>query len=78
MPEDADLSAEADVLLRLLRSYLQGLMSVDEFVIAIHQFPPLQSDHATIGFNMDLAGEDEKRRMQELIDAFSDPPSSAV
>jgi len=29
--------------------------SVDEFVIAIHHLPPLQTDDATIGFTMDLA-----------------------
>lgn len=46
MPEDADFPPQAGELLRLLRSYLKGLMSVDEFVIAIHQLPPLQSDGA--------------------------------
>ncbi|MBA3406336.1 MAG: hypothetical protein H0U13_16905 [Gemmatimonadaceae bacterium] len=78
MTKDIDPPAEANVLLELLTSYLQGSMSVDEFLVAMHQLSPPRKGDPDIGFHMDLAGEDERRRMQELIDAFTDPPPGAV
>ncbi len=78
MTEGIDPPTQANVLLELLMSYLQGSTSVDEFLVTIHQLSPPRNGDPDFGFHMDVVGDDERRRMQELFDAFTDLPPSAV